>query len=119
MEKYLDRGKPGLKGRAFLAAALLAVLLFAPAVGRAHDVNCQRIPNGRGEMICPPPLGGIMTDINGSVVCGPGFCARDSYGRVKCSSVVGGAVDLDSNGNVLCVGGCLDGATSYCVSPRP
>ena len=60
-----------------------------------------------------------MTDINGSTVCGPGYCARDSYGKVKCSSLPGGLADLDQYGNVVCVGGCVDGATSYCVAPRP
>lgn len=97
---------------------LAAVWLFAlPAM--AHDTGCYRFPRGNGEVICPPPFGALMTDINGNTVCGPGFCARDSYGQVKCSALPGGAVDMDPNGNVLCVGGCVDGATSYCVTPRP
>lgn len=104
---------------AALLPALAFYLLSAASPATAHDTTCQRLAYSQGELICPPPSGGLMTDINGSTVCGPGYCARDSYGKVKCSSLPGGSADLDQYGNVVCVGGCVDGATSYCVAPRP
>jgi len=103
----------------FLTAFIYSICLIPAARTLAHDTSCYRLPRSQGELICPPPFGSLLVDINGGINCGPGFCARDSYGKVKCSSVPGGAVDMDANGNVLCVGGCVDGSTSYCVSPRP
>lgn len=109
----------GAKMIAFFLALGMAAATWSQAPALAHDTSCTRVSMGLlGEMICPPPLGGLMTDINGITVCGPGFCARDSYGKVSCSSQPGGAAVVDSNGKVLCVGGCVDGATSYCVAPR-
>ena len=106
-----------INSKILTTAALLALgwLLFLPAPAPAQNSGCMSQLSG---WVCSPPNGGMETDINGNVVCGPGQCARDSTGKVMCSSVPGGAVVIGTNGKVLCVEGCVAAASSYCVKPR-
>jgi len=99
------------------AAGLLTLgwLLFFPGPAPAQSSGCISQFSG---WVCAPPNGGMETDINGKIVCGPGQCARDSAGKVMCSSVPGGAVTMDSTGKVLCVEGCVAAASSYCAKPK-
>lgn len=95
---------------------LLAAAAFFASVGFASNkAGCVQMLTG---IICPPPNGGVSSGLDGQVVCGPGECARNSKGVVKCSSVSGGGAILDINGEVLCVGGCIDGQLNYCVVPQ-
>jgi len=91
-----------------------AQTFFASAGLAENKAGCVQMLDG---IICPAPHGGVSSGINGEVVCGPGECARDSKGVVRCSSLPGGSVILDINGNVLCVGGCVPGSRRYCVVP--
>lgn len=100
-----------------LFLALIGLFDPSPAPVLAEGPICS--PDLYGKMICPPPNGGMMVDMNGVVVCGPGACARDSRGRVLCSSQPGGQVIIDSSGNVLCVGGCVGAEKTACVTPTP
>lgn len=77
------------------------------------------IPDLYGKMTCPPPNGGMMVDMQGNTVCGPGSCARNSRGQVRCAALPGGQVVIDSSGNVLCIGGCVDGDKKSCMTPTP
>jgi len=97
---------------------VLAGALWSLSVsGLAQTPACT--PDLYGKMLCPPPNGGMMTDINGNTVCGPGACGRNNRGLVRCSSMPGGLIVIDSSGNVLCVGGCVDGEKSACMRPVP
>lgn len=100
-----------------LSLALIALCLAAPTLALAESPTCT--PDLYGKMICPPPNGGMIVDMKGTVVCGPGSCARDSMGKVRCSSQPGGQAVINSSGNVLCVGGCVDGSKNACVTPTP
>jgi|GEM_PF-3869164 hypothetical protein len=100
-----------------LFLALIGLFGAWPTLALAESPPCT--PDLYGKMICPPPNGGMMADMNGNTVCGPGSCARDSRGKVRCSSQPGGQVIIDSSGNVLCVGGCVEGLKSSCMSPTP
>ncbi len=95
------------------ALGALGVLAVPAAWGQPSA--CFKTPEG---LVCPPPQGGIARDTRGLLLCGPGQCARDRNGQVKCSSVPGGEVITDW-GEVLCVGGCVEGRMSDCVAPRP
>lgn len=100
----------------FMTLVLSALLLVMTAgATSARGDDCMRTING--AVICPPPNGSMITDLKGNIVCGPGQCARDAGGKAKCSSRPGGVVVLDNTGHVLCVGGCVEGAASYCETP--
>ncbi|MDR2945672.1 MAG: hypothetical protein LBV79_02860 [Candidatus Adiutrix sp.] len=103
------RGTFALCGLAWLAAVFVA----APSWARPVD-DCVTMLDGP---LCPPPLGGIAADMGGQMVCGPGQCARDSTGAVKCSALPGGGAVVDMSGDVLCVGGCVTGERRRCVVP--
>jgi len=94
--------------------ALAALFFFAPAGLAQNKAGCVQMLTG---IVCPPPLGGVSSGLDGEVVCGPGECARDQKGVVKCSSRPGGSVIVDINGQVLCVGGCVLGSRTLCVAP--
>ena len=81
----------------------------------AQPSACLKTPDG---LVCPPPQGGMARDSRGLLLCGPGLCLRDKSGQVTCSSRPGGEVIADW-GEVLCVGGCVEGRMSDCVTPRP
>lgn len=99
-----------------LAAVLAALFLALPLPLMAQNsTGCVDTPN-RG-VICPPPSGGMIPDWGGNYVCGPGQCARDSKGDVRCSSQAGGNVTIDSSGDVLCVGGCVGATEGQCIKP--
>lgn len=101
-----------------LISLALAGFLWPSSIScLAQTPTC--IPDLYGRMLCPPPSGGMMTDINGNTVCGPGACARNSRGLVRCSSQPGGLVVIDSSGNILCVAGCVDGDKADCITPTP
>jgi hypothetical protein len=51
---------------------------------------------------------------DGKVVCGKGQCAKRSDGSVFCSTKVGGAVLIDSNGNARCYGQCEPATVAMC-----
>ncbi len=108
MRKY---GLVRLVGCLFAVALTLGT---SPLLAEASA--CVQVDN---VYLCPPPHGGVETDINGNTVCGPGLCARGSNGLVKCSALPGGDVTIDMYGNVLCVGGCVDGRRAVCVEPKP
>ena len=104
-------------GKRLLIAGLAlpaALLFFAPAGLAENKAGCVQMLNG---IICPPPNGGVGSGLDGEVVCGPGECARDQKGVVKCSSRPGGSVIVDINGQVLCVGGCVRGDRKHCAVP--
>lgn len=103
--------------KTILSLVLAGFLWSSPVYGLAQTPSC--ISDLYGKMLCPPPNGGMMTDINGKTVCGPGACARNSRGLVRCSSQPGGLVVIDSGGNVLCVAGCVDGDPAACMRPTP
>ncbi|MDR1920554.1 MAG: hypothetical protein LBS31_02255, partial [Candidatus Adiutrix sp.] len=92
-----------------------AALLFAPSVCFAGNAGC--VTELSGAIICPPPSGGLERDVKGRIVCGPGPCARDSRFKVKCSARPGGALAVDARGEIVCVGGCVEGDPSYCEIP--
>lgn len=103
--------------KSILSLALISLLWAAPALAQTESPSCA--PDLYGKMICPPPNGGMMVDMSGTFVCGPGSCAQDSRGKVRCSSKPGGQAIIDSSGNVLCVGGCVDGDQKACMTPTP
>ncbi len=96
-----------------LAGLLAGALWLAPAPGQAAQ-GCVRDLGDADAVICPPPDGGLAGDASGRPVCGPGWCLADASGRIRCSSVPGGAVTRDQHGNVLCVGGCVDASAAAC-----
>lgn len=71
------------------------------------------------KAICAPPYGDIVQEINSqNYFCGLGQCVINPAGRIRCSSVVGGAAVIDSRNRASCVGGCVDATESLCVIPR-
>ena len=64
--------------------------------------------NSFGQIVCAPPGGGALQDNTGQVLVGKGQCVIDNSTRVMCSSVAGGGAVL-SNGQAVCVGGCVPG----------
>ena len=69
--------------------------------------------------MCSPVDGGIEIDVYGNPHCGPGYCVRDQYGKVFCSSTPRGASSLDRDGKPVCTDGCIPGRADACVVPRP
>lgn len=102
-----------------LLLSLVLICSLGAGTALAQDQSPGCIPDLYGQWICPPPNGGMMTDINGNIVCGPGLCGRDSRGKVRCSALPGGLAVIDSRGAVICVGGCVDGSTKACMKPTP
>ena len=103
-----------------LMAALALAVVLCPSLSSAQFSGCQQVIGGRStgnEFICPPPMGDMVVDIMGNFICGPGQCAIDTNGKVKCASKPGGQSVIDSTGKAKCVGGCVDGSASACVAP--
>jgi hypothetical protein len=56
--------------------------------------------------------------LDGQVLCGKGQCATDIAGNVFCSSEIGGAVLIDSDGHVNCYGRCEPATAENCENTR-
>lgn len=92
---------------------IVASLMLVPSSVCLVSTECFRDRNP-DIVICPPPNGGIAADTRFNLVCGIGWCAADTRGRIKCSRVPGGAAIVDQNGKILCVGGCMEASPSLC-----
>jgi hypothetical protein len=98
-----------------LSALLMPTILFcSPTPPKCYwALNMDRF-------VCAPAYGDIVVDINtGNFLCGRGQCVINPAGKIRCSSVTGGAAVIDSHNRASCVGGCSDAEESLCVSPRP
>lgn len=71
-----------------------------------------------GKTICAPAGGSARIDRLGQVVCGLGQCVNNALGEVSCASQAGGEVMMDSAGQAVCVGGCVEARASYCQASR-
>lgn len=76
------------------------------------------LPDGRGEVFCSQPGGGIAFDMYGVAKCGPGFCVRDQRGVIWCSSVPRGGAATDLYGNATCTESCVRATSEACVRPQ-
>lgn len=59
-----------------------------------------------------------MRDQYANVQCGVGYCAKDDFQRVWCSTKPGGGAAVDSHGKVKCLGGCEEGSAKLCEEAR-
>ena len=86
-----------------------SIFLIIPFLIFSSSVFAQSCAtNSFGQIICAPPGGGAIQDSTGQVLVGKGQCVIDNSTRVMCSSVTGGGAVL-SNGQAVCVGGCVPG----------
>ena len=68
----------------------------------------------RGIPFCAPPGGSAISTVSG-VVCAVGRCVIDNQGYPKCSSVASGGASKDHQGNVFCVGRCVNPTKEQCL----
>jgi len=71
----------------------------------------------QGIPFCAPPNGTAVETIKG-IACAPGKCAIDNRGYPKCSNTMGGGATVDNQGNVYCVGSCINPTREYCIDMR-
>ena len=66
---------------------------------------------------CSTKGGGIVFDLYGVPVCGPGECIKTRSGDVVCSSETGGVAVTDIYGTPICSGSCIPANHDACVKP--
>lgn len=104
---------------------LLVVVLVTPAL-----VAAECLKDRYGEVFCGAGKcmidtegtvwcsryhdGDVDRTLDGYVLCGKGDCEKRSDGLVFCSTEIGGAVLLDSSGNVRCYGQCEPATAEMC-----
>jgi hypothetical protein len=71
-----------------------------------------------GKAYCAQEGGGAINGLYDNVLCGIGYCIKDDLNQVWCSMVQGGEAYIDTNGKVVCTGGCEAGSSSRCVEAR-
>ena len=81
----------------FLGIVFVATFTLIGSVVYAQFGAC--VPSSIGQAVCAPPSGSIASDSIGQIVCGPGQCMKNNIGQV------------------VCVGGCIQASSSYCVLP--
>lgn len=114
-----------------LAGITLYLLAGSQAIGQIQQNGCltERPPvrNGPGypmggpppsRTFCAPPGGTIVEDDYGVLVCGVGQCIDDANGKTLCAREKGGAVIVDANGQIKCVGGCVRPDRHLCRVPQ-
>jgi hypothetical protein len=70
-------------------------------------------------VVCSPSGGAIETNLQGELVCGPGFCTKDLRGDFHCSSAARGAASTDRYGEPVCAVSCVRAQAQACVRPVP
>jgi hypothetical protein len=60
--------------------------------------------NGFGVIACSPAFGGIVQNLDGQFLCGPGQCLINSFGVAFCSSQMFGSATIQGLGDALCTG---------------
>ena len=108
-----------MKKLLFVVVVLAAVTqVHADCIKNAYgNIACgkgQCKSNQYGKAFCAKEGGGAVNSTYGSVLCGVGYCIQDEYNHALCSKVQGGEADLDSNGKVVCTGGCEAASKSLC-----
>ena len=73
--------------------------------------------DSQGTPFCAPPNGTAIETIKG-IACAPGRCASDNQGYVKCSNTPGGGATIDNQGNVYCVGVCVNPSKDLCTEMK-
>jgi hypothetical protein len=99
--------------------ALGFVIMLVTGTVNAQQVGQQGcIKDSLGQFICSQPIGRIMVDGMGYIVCGMGQCVNNSIGQIVCSSQQGGYAMVNSLGQVVCTGGCELASSSMCQRPQ-
>ena len=131
-----------MKSKALFGICVAFVMGFSSmAAGAAQECVKSRRGNGEtvivckqvdslclkdrnGETFCSPVGGGIVFDLYGVPVCGPGDCVRVNVDGAKfrsgdtvCSSEPQGAVTKDQYGAPACSGSCIPADRNACVKP--
>lgn len=70
-----------------------------------------------GEIACSPPFGGIVKTFDGQMLCGPGKCMISAFGQAFCSAEQYGSVTINSSGEPVCTGGCVQASAEACSWP--
>jgi hypothetical protein len=70
-----------------------------------------------GEIVCPPPMGGIAKNSLDKIVCGKGQCVKTNLGSIQCSKQTGGYAYINRVGHAVCTEGCEVGSSAMCQTP--
>jgi ferredoxin-like protein FixX len=93
---------------------LITAIIFTALFAFAHE-GC--LETSLGEILCPPPMGGIAKDSLGKVLCSDGQCVETKLGKVLCSRQKGGYAYINRMGHAVCTGGCEQGSSDMCQRP--
>lgn len=94
---------------------LWALVFSFPFDSNAADQDgCEK--DGFGRIFCAPAGGAaVMKESTHQVLCAPGKCVVDAFGRWHCSNEVGGDAILDDQKRPVCVGECIPPTKEYCT----
>jgi len=93
---------------------LLFCVVCAPNLSYAQS-PC--VLDFRGIPFCAPPGGSAISTVSG-VVCSVGRCVINNQGYPKCSSIENGGATRDNQGNVFCLGECINPTKEQCLQMK-